>query len=303
MAALFGSRVRKFRTAAGWTQTELGRKANVVGSRIAQLEGCTGAKPTLPLTRVLDRVLGADELLVDMWPFVYREAFPDWSQKFIECQQRALTIRQYAASVVPGLLQTADYAHALLSLDSSLSGEEQLNERLALRLQRQGRLRSPNPPRLWIVLDETVLVRQIGSPSIMREQLARLLKAAEEPHITVQVIPLSSGGHEAMGGSLTLLTNLDGTEVAYTEGAFSGQLIEEPEEVERFKLTYDHLRAAALPPLMSVDMIRSAMEGTYRGANVPTRTERRRLAQKQLQQSGGRKLRGGSGRGQRRRLA
>ncbi|WP_240503105.1 Scr1 family TA system antitoxin-like transcriptional regulator, partial [Streptomyces prasinopilosus] len=89
------------------------------------------------------------------------------------------------------------------------------------------------------------------------------------------------------------LTLPDGSETAYTEGAHYGQLIEDPGEVRSFALTYDRLRAAALPPLMSLDMIRSVMEDNHRGAKVPSRSDRRRLAQEQLQQSGGRQLRGG----------
>jgi transcriptional regulator with XRE-family HTH domain len=301
MAALFGSRVQKFRTAAGWTQTELGGKAHVVPSRIAQVERCTGAKPSWELTCTLDQVLGADDLLVDLWPFVYREAFPDWAQAFIEHAARAVAIREYAASVVPGLLQTPDYARALLSVGLSLEDEEHLEERVSLRLGRQQRLSAPDRPELWAILDESVLMRPVGGRAVMRAQLSRLLEAAEERHTTLQVLPFDEGEHDAMGGSLTVLTMPDGTEVAYTEGAHYGQLIEEPEEVERFKLTYDRLRAAALPPLMSLDMIRSAMEGRYLGANVPSPAERRRLAQKQLQQSGGRKLRGSGGRNPERR--
>jgi hypothetical protein len=92
----------------------------------------------------------------------------------------------------------------------------------------------------------------------MRQQLARLLEAAAEPHITVQVLPFDQGEHDVMGGSLTVLTMSDTTEVAYTEGAHYGQLVEDPDEVRSFALTYDRLRAAALPPLMSLDMIRHA---------------------------------------------
>jgi hypothetical protein len=189
-------------------------------------------------------------------------------------------------------LQTEAYARAVLSLDSSLTGKDQLNERVSARLARQERLKEQDRPQLWVVLDEAVLRRPIGGTGVMRKQLTRLLEAASEPHVTVQVAPFSQGGHEAMGGSLTLLTLTDGTEVAYTEGADHGQLLEEPDGVGRYAVIYDHLRAAALPPLMSLDMIRSAMEGTYRGADVPTRSDRRRLAQQQLQQPGGWRLRG-----------
>ncbi|MEU6279587.1 helix-turn-helix transcriptional regulator [Streptomyces sp. NPDC047028] len=293
MAALFGARVRRLRIAAGLTQSELGALAHVVSSRITQIERASGAKPTLELTRSLDVALGADELLIELWPYVYREAFPDWSRRFMEYAERAVVIRQYAAHVVPGLLQTEDYARAVLSLDALLDGEEQLEERLSARMGRQERLSSPDRPELWVILDEAVLRRPIGGSAVMRKQLVRLLDAATERHITVQVLPFDQGGHESMGGSLTLLTMPDGTDVAYTEGADYGQLIEEPADVSRYTVIYDRLRAAALPPLMSLDVIRSTMEGNYRGANLPSRSDRRRLAQEQLQQSGGRRLRGG----------
>jgi transcriptional regulator with XRE-family HTH domain len=301
MAALFGSRVRRLRTAAGLTQAELGEKTHVVSTRITQIERSSGAKPTLELARALDAALGADNLLVDLWPYVYREAFPDWSRAFMAHSERAVSIRQYAAHVVPGLLQTEAYARAVLSLDTLLSGEEQLEERVAARLGRQERLGSPDRPDLWVVLDEAVLRRPVGGSAVMRGQLTQLLEAAADPWVTVQVLPFDQGGHEAMGGSLTVLTLPDGTEVAYTESADYGQLIEDPADVSHYSVIYDRLRAVALPPLMSLGMIRSVLEGNHRGANVPSRSERRRLAQEQLQQSGGGRLRGGGGRIPRRR--
>ncbi|MDX3574579.1 helix-turn-helix transcriptional regulator [Streptomyces bobili] len=294
MAALFGSRVRRLRTAAGLTQAELGQKTHVVSTRITQIERASGAKPTLELARALDAVLGADSLLVDLWPYVYREAFPDWSRRFMELAERATVVRQYAAHVVPGLLQTEDYAREVLSLDALLDGEDQLEERLTARMGRQERLGSPDRPELWVVLDEAVLRRPIGGRAVMAGQLERLLAAAAERHITVQVLPFDQGGHEAMGGSLTILTLPDGSEVAYTEGADYGQLSEEPTNVSRYTVIYDRLRAEALPPLMSLDMIRSVMGSNDRDTNVPSRSERRRLAQEQLQQSSrGRLRRGG----------
>lgn len=301
MAALFGSRVRKLRTAAGLTQTDVGALTHVVGSRIAQIERATGTKPTLELARALDKELVADDLLVDLWPYVYREAFPDWSQAFIAYSARAAVIREYAAHVVPGLLQTPEYAKALLSASRSLRDDEHLEERLAARLGRQTRLTAPDRPELWIILDEAVLRRPVGGSSVMRSQLEHLLRMAEEPNITIQVLPFDQGEHDAMGGSLTLLVMPDGSHVAYTEGAHHGQLTEEPDEVERFELTYDDLRAMALPPLASLDLIRSVLEADYRAASVPSRSDRRRLAQQQLQQPGGRQLRGGGGRIPRRR--
>ncbi|MGW5128448.1 helix-turn-helix domain-containing protein [Streptomyces sp. NPDC004069] len=296
MAALFGARVRRLRTAAGLTQAQLGEMTHVVSTRITQIERASGAKPTLELARALDAALGTDNLLVELWPYVYREAFPDWSRTFMEYSERAVSIKEYAAHVVPGLLQTEAYARAVLSVGRTLNSQEQLEERITARLERQERLSAPGRPELWVILDEAVLRRPVGGQAVMREQLERLLEAASQPHVTVQVLPFDQGEHEVMGGSLTVLAMPDESEVAYTEGAHYGQLIEDLAEVRSFALTYDRLRAAALPPLMSLDMIRSVMEGNHRGAKVPSRSERRRVAQEQLQQSGGRQLRGGGGR-------
>ncbi|MBU6530923.1 helix-turn-helix domain-containing protein [Streptomyces mayonensis] len=293
MAALFGLRVRRLRIAAGLTQAELGAKAHVVSSRITQVERASGAKPTLELARVLDDVLGADNLLVELWPYVYRESFPDWSRKFIAHSERAVSVREYAAHLVPGLLQTAAYARAVLSVGITLDGDEQLEERVAARMARQLRLGSPERPELWVVLDEAVLRRPVGGRLVMLGQLRRLLEVAESRLAKVQVLPFEQGEHDVMGGSLTVLTLPDGSDAVYTEGAHYGQLVEDPTEVKRFSLTYDRLRADALPTVMSRDMIRSVLEGYHREANVPSRSERRRLAQEQLQQSGGRRLRRG----------
>lgn len=296
MAALFGSRVRRLRTAAGLTQAELGRMTHVVSTRITQIERSSGAKPSLELARALDAALVADHLLIDLWPYVYREAFPDWARAFMGHSARAVAIHEYAAHVVPGLLQTEEYGRALLRVGRTLRSEEHLEERLSARLQRQERLTAADRPELWVVLDEAVLRRPVGGPAAMRAQLARLLATAEEPHITVQVLPFTQGEHDALGGSLTVLVLPDGTEIGYTEGAHYGQLIEDPEEVRSFAVTYDRLRAAALPPLMSLDVIRSAMEDDHHEASVPSRSDRRRLAQKQLQQSGRGQLRRDGGR-------
>jgi transcriptional regulator with XRE-family HTH domain len=293
MAALFGARVRKLRKAAALTQAELGDKVHVVSTRITQIERTSGAKPTLELARALDVALGADDLLVELWPYVYREAFPDWSRKFMEYSERAVDLRQYAAHVVPGLLQTEAYARAVLSVGLTLGSKEQLVERVAARVGRQERLRAPDRPELWVVLDEAVLRRPVGDQAVMCEQWERLLKTRTDRHITVQVLPFDQGEHDVMGGSLTVLTMPDGTEIAYTEGAHYGQLIEDPDEVTSLSLAYDRLRANALPPLMSLDMIQSVLEDNRRGSNLPSRTQRRRLAQEQLQQSGGWRLRGG----------
>ncbi|MEU1277261.1 helix-turn-helix transcriptional regulator [Streptomyces sp. NPDC005805] len=278
MAALFGAQVRRLRMAAGLTQAELGVLVHVVSTRITQIERASGAKPTLELARALDAALGADGLLIDLWPHVHRESFPDWSRTFMAHAAKATAIREYTAHVVPGLLQTEEYAHTLLGVDPALKDEVQLRERLTARLERQERLSAPDRPELLVILDESVLRRPIGEPEVMRAQLTRLLREAAEPHITVLVLPFDHGAHGMLGGSLTLLTLPNGSEVAYTEGAYEGQLFEENEDVKRFALTYDRLREAALPPRRSLSLIQTALEDDYRDLALPSRSARRLLA-------------------------
>ncbi|MFJ3931449.1 Scr1 family TA system antitoxin-like transcriptional regulator [Streptomyces sp. NPDC090029] len=295
MAALFGAQVRRLRLSAGLTQARLGAMTHVVGTRITQVERRSGAKPTLELAKALDAALGADGLLVDLWPHVYRESFPDWSRTFMAYAAQAVAIRQYTAHVVPGLLQTEDYARALLGVDLDLRDEAQLEERLTARLARQNRLDGPGRPELLAILDEAVLRRPVGGEEAMREQLARLVRTAAERQSCILVLPFAHGEHDMLGGSLTVLRLPNGAEVAYCEGAHHGQLFEDPHEVRKLAETYDRLRLAALPARRSLRLIRSAMED-YRDPRLPSRSDRRRLAQEQLQQPGGRRLRRGGAR-------
>lgn len=293
VAAVFARHVTRLRERRRWSQVKLAERVRVHPSRINQIERVTGHKPTLALARDLDRELDADGLLIDLWPHVYREAFPNWSRAFMDLAAKANRIAEYAAHTVPGLLQTEDYAQSILRTGRTLKTEDQLVERVAARMARQERLSAEDRPELVVILDESVLRRPIGEAAVMRRQLQRLLDTADDPLTTVQVLPFSVGAHPAMGGSLTVLGLPNREEAAYTEGADYGQLIEDPTEVKSYLMSYDLLRAHALPPGMSLDMIRSTMEDSHLGSRLPTRPQRRRLAQVQLQQSGGRQLRRG----------
>ncbi|MEU7313229.1 helix-turn-helix transcriptional regulator [Streptomyces sp. NPDC007083] len=289
MAALYGVHLKRLREQRGWTQRDLAARVFVSPGRVAQLECASGARPTAELTRALDDALEAGGLLVDLWPHVYRESFPDWARRFMELAARAVLIREYASQAVPGLLQTEAYAREVLRVGKGVTSTQVLEERVSLRMARQERLQGPDAPTHCAVLDEAVLARRVGGDLTMHKQLDRVRRACEGQ--AIQVLPFVSGAHPMQGGSLTLLTMPDGSEVAYAEGANHGQLFEEPEDVDRFNHVYDQLRAASLPEPMSAQMIAEAAEGYEHG-----RSERRALARKQLQQSGRRQLRRGVGR-------
>jgi transcriptional regulator with XRE-family HTH domain len=289
MAALYGVHLKRLRIECGLTQKKLAALVFVSPGRIAQLECASGARPTRELTRAIDAAVGANDLLNDLWPHVYRESFPDWAARFMELAERAVLIREYASQAVPGLLQTEAYAREVLRVGRTVTSAQVLEERIASRMSRQDRLQGPDAPELCVVLDEAVLARRVGSDKTMLAQLERL-RLACELH-AVQVLPFRSGAHPMLGGSLTILTLPNGSEVAYAEGADQGQLFEEPDDVALCIRAYDQLRADSLPAPMSARMIANAAKGYDDG-----RSKRRALARKQLQQSGGRQLRPGGGR-------
>ncbi|WP_394814777.1 helix-turn-helix domain-containing protein [Streptomyces millisiae] len=300
MGALYGTRLRRYRLEAGWTQGDLGFRAHVVQSRINQLERATGAKPTLELSKKLDELLNTDGLLAELTPHVRREAFPDWAQEHLRQEGLAVSVRAYMNSVFHGLLQTRSYARTLLSQYPLLASAEELEVRLTARLERQARLADPKLRQFCVVLDEAVLMRPVGGSATMREQCARLLHVAKDPRFVFQVLPFAAGEHPVVGGSLTLLTLPDQRESAYVEGSQSGRLYEEKREVQQYQRAYDQIRAQSLPPHLSLELIQSVMEGRYGAARVPSGTQRRRLAQKQSQQRGRWAVRRGGGRRSRR---
>ncbi|WP_030677313.1 Scr1 family TA system antitoxin-like transcriptional regulator [Streptomyces rimosus] len=291
LEALYGVKLRKLRSRAGWTQQELGDKVPIAHSRIAQFE-LGNESPTKDVSDALDVLLGADGDLSDLWEHIQRTPFPNWSRKYMRLEAKAIKMRKYMAHTVPGLLQTEAYARELLHAARPNVAVEEL---LAARLDRQKLLAVGNPPTLWVVLDEAVLRRQVGSASIMRAQLAHLLRAQEaSERVVVQVLPFRQGAHPAMGGSITVLSFRHRSDVVYLEGSHSGELVEQPEQVAGYELAFDHLQAQALSQRASVDLIRTVMEDTYGDPRLPTRSGRRKLAQEQLQQYAGRRLhRGG----------
>lgn len=293
MGALYGKRLRQRRLDHGWTQRFLGAKVHVVHSRINQLERATGAKPTVELSARLDEVLSTDGLLTDLTPHVRREAYPDFVRAHLDQEAVATSIRVHMTGIVHGLLQTEEYAHALLSVGRTLRNEEHLEERLAARMERQPRLDDPGLEEFVMVVGEAALHCPVGGKQVWRGQLARLLEAAEHPRITVQVLPFASGEHPSMQCSLMLLELPDGSESAYEEAGDFGRLHEEPADLRLYVRRYDRIRALALPPRPSLDLIRSVMEGRHGAAGIATRAQRRKVAAEQLQQRGGRLVRRG----------
>lgn len=217
----------------------------------------------LETAKRLDAVYGAKRTLQNLWHLAKEDVYLGRYQRFMELESEANVIQKYMPQTIAGLLQTEEYARELLwSTPHRPDDEVQFEEQLALRMSRQSVLRSgENPPHLRVILDEAALRRPLKDRNAWHRQLERLVDDAGLPNVTLQVLLFEAGLNDLLGGSLTILWLPDGTAAAYLESGKSGEVIEEPEEVNQLKLSYDGLRDLALPPQDSLEFIHSLKKG------------------------------------------
>ena len=182
------------------------------------------------------------------WWQQYGETVPEWFATYVGLEAEAVTISAYQAEIVPGLLQTQGYAAALHRAALMNATEDEIERHVAVRMERQARLRESDAPQLWVVLNEAVIRRIVGERAIMHEQLTMLAEAASAPNITLQVLPFSAGAHASMDSAFWILSfdpPTDG-EIVYFEHPTCSLYLEKADEVARYRLVYEHLRAASL---------------------------------------------------------
>ncbi|MGW0187937.1 helix-turn-helix domain-containing protein [Streptomyces sp. NPDC003362] len=254
----FGAEQRRHRESAQLSLVQLAGIVNSSKSTLARIETAE-LMPPPDLPDRLDAAFGTDKHFHGLYELAKREAHPDQYRRFMDFEAQAEVVENYEPHAVPGLLQTREYARVQLSLREELT-PEQVEERVNARLSRQDRLRSAAPPLRWAIIDESVLRRRVGNKECTYKQLARLLDEVDTPDSKVQVMPFSAGLHYLVGGSLTLLTNPRGSTVAYEEGIELGHLYEDRDSVKKWRRRYEVLRANALPPAASAELIREAME-------------------------------------------
>jgi transcriptional regulator with XRE-family HTH domain len=182
------------------------------------------------------------------WWQQYGETVPEWFATYVGLEAEATAISAYQSEIVPGLLQTGRYAEALHRAALMNATDDEIGRHVAVRMERQDRLRQPDAPQLWVVLSEAVLRRVVGDRDIMREQLLKLTEAADAPNITLQVLPFAAGAHASMDSAFSILSfdPADG-EIVYFEHPTCSLYLEGADEVSRYRLVYEHLRAASLP--------------------------------------------------------
>lgn len=247
--AIWGRELRHYRKATGLTQAELAQKIHFSESLISGVE--TGQLPASPeFAEVCDRVLATGGALYRLLDWRKGQAFPSWFGRWRDKEQVATMIRNYQPLVVPGLLQTEAYAHALLGDEAAV----------AARLARQAVLtrEDPPPPVLRCVIAEPVLHLLVGGPEVMREQLHHLT-AVSGPQISVQVVPQGRVRAGLLAG-FAIATLEGGSEIAYLETAVRGLTTGDHDEVAEVVQQFEAIRIEALPLSMSIDLIKKIAE-------------------------------------------
>ncbi|MBB1247117.1 helix-turn-helix domain-containing protein [Streptomyces durbertensis] len=261
--AAFGARLRTSRTERGWTQDHLGDQMGYSSTHISSVE--TGHKsPTLRFSRHADAALGTGDLFERQWHEMRHGALLEGFPQFIDHEGRAAEIRLYEVGVVPGLLQTPEYAAVLAgsAVKRGAITREQADERVALVAERQAALARTPPPLVFAVLDESCIRRPIGEPDVMGEQLARLVEFADQPNTVLQVATFDMGARRPFNLPITVLTSPDRSLMAYSESAQRGHLERDLAFVLPLLTAYHQLQAEAPSQAASVAMINELRKGT-----------------------------------------
>ncbi|MEV7404251.1 helix-turn-helix transcriptional regulator [Streptomyces sp. NPDC091267] len=261
-SAAFGARLRSLRDERGWTQGELAERIGCSGAHISAVE--TGRRmPTQQFAASADRALGSEGRLQRQSRAVRYRALLEGFPEYLTHEERAVEVRLYEVGVIPGLLQTQEYASALgdSTVKRGVASREQADERVSLVARRQASLTRTPPPLVFVVLDESCLLRPIGGHAVMEAQFARLMEFAELPNTVLQVAPFDLGVRRPMTLPVTVLTMPDRSLVSYAESANRGHLERESASVLPLLTDYHQLQAEALPRAASVAMISRLRKG------------------------------------------
>lgn len=257
---VLAKRLLELRKASGYTQTDVAKGLDWRQSKVSRIEA---REQSVSVTdaHALASFYGVDpeerDLLVMLardskkkgWWQSFGDLIPEWFDTFVGMEAEASSVVTYESEFVPGLLQTEDYARATTKATLLEATPEQVERSVDLRLQRQQRLFGSDPLRLWAVISETTLRRPVGGEAVLREQINHMLELVELPNITVQVMPFTAGGHPALGPFVFLSYPQEWhPDVVYLETQAGAQWVEEPEQVAKFKVVIEHLRAHALDP-------------------------------------------------------
>lgn len=272
---LVGAHLRTLREERGLSRDEAGYSIRASGSKISRMEL---GRVTLKERDVADLLTlygvtdGDWAAVLDMaqraatpgWWRAYGDYIPSWFEPYLGLEQSASVIRSYEVQCVPGLLQTEDYARAVIRLGHRAAGEFETEERVRLRMRRQHILTRADPARLWAIIDEGALRRPVGGRVVMRGQLQHLIDAAENPNVTIQVLPFTSSAHAAAGGPISILRfpEWELPDIVYLEQLNGAVYPDRPAEVERYWDAMNRLVTEAEPPAPTLAILRQILADT-----------------------------------------
>ncbi|MEU7926884.1 helix-turn-helix transcriptional regulator [Micromonospora sp. NPDC049801] len=274
---LLGAQLRRLRESSGVTREGAGWEIRSSESKISRMElGRVGFKERdvsdlLTLYGVSDE--GERDALLKLardanspgWWHRYGDVLPSWFQSYLGLEAAAALIRSYEVQFVPGLLQTREYARAVVLLGHGGAGVAEIDRRVDLRMQRQQLLLRDKPPLLWAVVDEAALRRPIGGPEVMRGQLTALIEATKSPTVRLQVIPFAAGGHAAAGGAFTILRFGDQElpDIVYIEQLTSALYLDKRDDLDYYAVAMERLCVEAEPPERTPEILGRLLEETY----------------------------------------
>lgn len=269
-----GSQLRRLRKERGIDLEEAAKAIRGSTAKVSRLERGQGAckerdvADLLTLYGVLDEDERTDFLALTRqtatrgWWHQYSDVLPGWFDRHIGLEEAAAVIRTYEVQFVPGLLQTEEYARAVILLGHPRASAHENNRRVQLRMERQELLLRPDAPRLWAVLDEAALRRPLGDTEVMRGQLRHLIEMARRPNVVLQVAPFDIGGLAAAGGPVTILRfpEPDLPDVVYLEQLTSALYLDKEEDVDHYLSIMDRLCAVAETPASSMVFLEKLLE-------------------------------------------
>ncbi|MET9496347.1 helix-turn-helix transcriptional regulator [Streptomyces sp. NPDC006552] len=250
-----GSQLKLWRTEAGVTREALADEAGYGHEYVKSMENGR-RRPTLRLLQVADQLCGAGGKIVAAQEYLKPEAHPERSQEFLTLERDAIAFSSYEPLLIPGLLQTPQYAHALISDSCPPLDDETVEERVAGRLKRQQALTERKVVTFSFVLYEAVLRTVVGDRAVMRRQFQQVLEFGESRNVSVQVLPFGKACGVALRGSVVLLETGDHERYAYVEGPETSVLYAGPDKVSDLTRAHDMIRMHALSPEDSAGFIR-----------------------------------------------
>lgn len=266
---LLGAHLRRLRESKGISRGDAGWPIRASESKISRIElGRVGLKERdvadlLTLYGVTDE----DErnslfALVHAanapgWWHSYADVFPDWFEQYLGLEAGASIIRTYEIQFVPGLLQTKEYARAVVSLQHGGASQSELERRVELRAARRDVLTRTDPVQLWAVVDEAALRRPVGGLEVMRRQVEALVEMTKWTNVTLQVVPFRAGGHAAAGGNFSILRfpDPDLSEIVYIEQLNSALYLDRPGHADDYAVAMERLCIEADPPERTADIL------------------------------------------------